>query len=99
MPYIKEEIREKFYNEITHLSDKLIDNSEDKDRLCGNLNYCFSVIMDKILENEKNYSMINCLIGSLECCKLELYRRIASPYEDVKIVENGDVYLKGECNA
>lgn len=32
------------------------------------------------------------IIGALECCKLELYRRIAAPYEDIKIGENGDVY-------
>ena len=32
------------------------------------------------------------LIGVLECAKLELYRRVAAPYEDDKIDENGDVY-------
>jgi len=31
-------------------------------------------------------------IGALECAKLELYRRVAAPYEDTKIAENGDVY-------
>jgi hypothetical protein len=29
----------------------------------------------------------------LECCKLELYRKIAAPYEDIKIQENGDVLI------
>ena len=28
----------------------------------------------------------------LECAKLELYRRVAAPYEDEKIDQNGDVY-------
>jgi hypothetical protein len=32
------------------------------------------------------------VVGVLECAKLEIYRRIAAPYEDKKIVENGDVY-------
>ena len=35
-------------------------------------------------------------MGALECAKLELYRRVAAPYEDVKIMENGDVYTKAE---
>lgn len=30
--------------------------------------------------------------GALECAKLELYIRIARPYEDAKIHDNGDVY-------
>ncbi len=38
------------------------------------------------------YSKINSLIGVLECAKLELYRRVAAPYENDKIDENGDVY-------
>lgn len=31
------------------------------------------------------------MVGVLECAKLEAYRRIASPHEDKKIDENGDV--------
>ena len=30
------------------------------------------------------------VIADLECAKLEFYRRIIGPYEDVKIKENGD---------
>ena len=32
------------------------------------------------------------MVGVLECAKLELYRRMAAPYEDEKIEDNGDVY-------
>ena len=32
------------------------------------------------------------VLGVLECVKLELYRRVAAPYEDKKCQENGDVY-------
>lgn len=32
------------------------------------------------------------VIAALECTKLELYRRSLAPYEDGKILENGDVY-------
>ncbi|MHA2069827.1 MAG: DUF6899 family protein [Candidatus Thorarchaeota archaeon] len=31
------------------------------------------------------------VIGVLICTALEFYRRVAAPYEDVKIQENGDV--------
>jgi hypothetical protein len=40
----------------------------------------------------KNYKHINEIIGVLECAKQEFYRRVAAPYEDTKIQENGDVY-------
>lgn len=32
------------------------------------------------------------VLGALECCKLEFYRRVAVPYEDRKITLNGDCY-------
>jgi hypothetical protein len=38
------------------------------------------------------YANVNEMIGALECCKLELYRILIAPYEDVKIDENGGVY-------
>jgi hypothetical protein len=38
------------------------------------------------------YANLNEMIGALECCKLELYRILTAPYEDVKIEENGGVY-------
>ena len=39
-----------------------------------------------------NYARFNEMIGVLECCKLELYRRVISNYEDKKMRQNGDVY-------
>ena len=32
------------------------------------------------------------IIAALECSKLEYYRRVVEPYENVKIVANGDVF-------
>jgi hypothetical protein len=37
------------------------------------------------------YFHLNKAIGVLECIKLEFYRRVAAPYEDLKIKEAGDV--------
>ena len=39
-----------------------------------------------------NYQCINDIVGALEGAKLEFYRRVAVPYEEKKIKENGDVY-------
>jgi len=38
------------------------------------------------------YSHIAGAIGVLETAKLELYRRVAAPYEDHKLKESGDVF-------
>lgn len=59
----------------------------------GRLNFVITNEIDEYLQTAgKNYTTINAVIGVLECAKLELYRRIAAPYEDKKKEENGDVY-------
>lgn len=59
----------------------------------GELNYeLTSIINGYLLQHGMKYQTINDIIGALEGCKLEFYRRIAAPYEDTKITENGDVY-------
>jgi hypothetical protein len=59
----------------------------------GELNYAITKLIDTYLQQRGvRYEHINTLIGVLECAKLELYRRIAGPYEDKKCQENGDVY-------
>lgn len=59
----------------------------------GELNFKITTVVDQYLVDKgKNYQNINEVIGVLECAKLELYRRIAAPYEDSKCALNGDVY-------
>ena len=90
MPYIKPNSRELFDYLILELAIRL---AHDKDNVAGNFNYSITRMVDIIIkQNGLNYANLNELIGSLECIKLELYRRVASPYEDEKILENGDVY-------
>ena len=38
------------------------------------------------------YQHVNDALGALEGAKLELYRRVAAPYENDKAVQHGDVY-------
>lgn len=60
----------------------------------GELNFAITTLVDTYLQDKGGirYGHLNDVIGALDCAKLELYRRIAAPYEDKKIAENGDVY-------
>lgn len=58
----------------------------------GELNYLITSLVLRYIGPSISYGRINDAIGVLECAKLEMYRRLAAPYEDDKIAENGDVY-------
>ena len=59
----------------------------------GELNYIITQAIEEYLALwDFDYAKLNEVIGVLECAKLELYRRVAAPYEDKKCEENGDVY-------
>ena len=92
MPYIKRNIRAK----LTPFTGPGHTKKFNGDRVenSGELNYLITSIINEYLDQkEVGYSSLNDVIGVLECAKLELYRRIIAPYEDIKIEENGDVYL------
>jgi hypothetical protein len=60
----------------------------------GELNYLVTRLCDAFLmETGLSYKNINQAIGALESAKLELYARIARPYEEKKCRENGEVYI------
>lgn len=62
----------------------------------GELNYVITEYLLRYLDkHEERYQTINDIIGVLECAKQEFYRRIAAPYEEMKIRSNGDVYSQG----
>jgi len=88
MPYV---------NEITRQRTQPIVNAirkyfEGTAKEPGDLNYIITQATLEFLGEHPCYASINAVIGALECAKLELYRRMAAPYEDKKIDENGDVY-------
>lgn len=60
----------------------------------GELNYAITRLVDAYLvaRGGVRYAHVNEVVGALECAKLELYRRVAAPYEDGKRDEAGDVY-------
>jgi hypothetical protein len=59
----------------------------------GELNYALSQEIKSYLTRKgQSYGTFNDVVGVLECLKLEIYRRLVAPYEDTKIIENGDVF-------
>ncbi len=58
----------------------------------GELNYAITCLVRDYLGDKLSYQKINDAIGALGCAQMEVYRRIAAPYEDKKIQENGDVF-------
>lgn len=84
MPYIKKNERSDYA--VFGLEDMSPEN-------CGHLNYVFTKIIQSYLAHKgESYQTYNDIVGALDCCKMELYRRKIVPYEDKKIKENGDCY-------
>lgn len=81
MPYI----RNKWYR--WNLED-----SNTHPKTVGELNYMLTTIIKQYHQSVGGYQAVNDVLGALEGAKLEFYRRVAAPYEDIKIKENGDVY-------
>lgn len=81
MPYITKEQR----------TD--IDNFTSPDT-AGQLNYLITTnILEYLNTKGLSYQTINDIVGALESSKAEFQRRIVAPYEDAKIIENGDLEL------
>ena len=84
MPYIKQADRKE-------LENYTCDGRAPK--TAGELNYTITKLVIEYMTNKGlSYQTINDIVGALEGAKLEFYRRVAAPYEDTKIAENGDVY-------
>lgn len=84
MPYITKQRR-----------DELGDNriAYETAETSGELNYQITQVILQYLDDKgKSYSTINDILGALEGAKLEFYRRVVAPYENLKNMENGDVY-------
>jgi len=87
MPYIKQERRERIDLLISKLSSELI----GMNWTAGDLNYVIFRLMVFLFHWKPGYQTVNDFRGALACTWDEFYRRVAAPYEDKKILENGDV--------
>ncbi len=95
MPYITQTKRNALDESIDALRRELVnlELDDDTNNMEGNLNYSITRLLMMIYGDKDNtrYADINSAIGMLECCKLELYREVAAPYETQKKFENGEV--------
>ena len=84
MPYIKQGARERIEPQLKPLEQTELD--------AGELNYVvFRLGLAYLKRAGLKYLNLATLIGTLVCCVFELYRRVATPYEEEKIKQNGDV--------
>jgi hypothetical protein len=84
MPYVSESDREVLDPFVEELSAR-IGGVRD-------LNYVITrLVMRRLLVQGVNYEDINASLGVLVVSMLEIYRRVGTAYEDLKIFQNGDV--------
>lgn len=89
MPYILKEKRAVLDPAVLKLAEAFR-KLDDDGNFAGNLNYVITRLFSALYPNP-NYQRFNDIVGALECCKLELYRKKTAPYEDIKEQENGPV--------
>jgi hypothetical protein len=86
MPYIKKDRRDE------------IDNGGLPPQNAGELNYAITRLLNNYIRcktcvcKQVTYTIVNDILGALAGASREFYRRVAVPYEEKKIEENGDVY-------
>lgn len=94
MPYIKPEKRTELASILVQMKKIMpaVSTPGDLNYLITELCLAYTAANKNPQSYSPNYALINEVIGALECAKLEFYRRLAAPYEDKKVLENGDVY-------
>ncbi len=84
MPYIKDENKRIFDESINVLSNIVIHK--------GDLNYVICELVGQLILNTKiSYTQISEWIDAVDGAENELRRRLLYPYENIKVIENGDV--------
>jgi len=84
MPYIDQALRPE--------KDAIVGAHEIEKWSAGELNYFLTRVLLKWMGTVSYMALVEAL-GTLVCVGLELYRRVATPYEDRKRDVNGEVYL------
>lgn len=86
MPYVDKEARAR------------LSNADNRARTPGELNYAITELVINYIElRPLNYATFNEVMGAMAAAQAEFYRRVITPYEDVKKKENGDVYPDWLC--
>jgi len=87
MPYITQEDRPQYDKVLGELIGLL--KEKPPESVDGHLNYVVTRVIKEVYP--LRYYHVNKAMGVLECIQHEFYRRVAAPYEDTKIEQNGDV--------
>jgi hypothetical protein len=90
MPYIKQEDRGQYDATVNSIVHSLA--LQNRDDIGGHINYIISSLASKLVSTlGERYATYEKIVGSLECAKLELYRKKIAPYEEQAIKKNGDL--------
>jgi hypothetical protein len=105
MPYVTQAQRKVVDPAIDALAAEILKAAEGEGmaaagpaKVDGIVNYAFTRLMQKtLLAHDRTYASLERAIGVFECAKLEMYRRMVAPYENIKARQNGDVfdYIEG----
>ena len=88
MPYIPKTDRDKFRMVLDAVNVAIEKHGISN----GELNYLMTrLALAYIYQHGTSYNTLSDVIKAFECAKLEFYRRHVVPYEDKKIIQNGDV--------
>jgi len=92
MPYIEQHLREHVDPHVHNLADTIGNVTKTETEVAGVLNYSITTLINKLYPQIR-YWKLALIIGILITIILEFYRRRGVPYEEEKIVENGDVFF------
>ncbi len=99
MPYVKPEYRDALDPAIRSLAKAITDVARqlpDETGYAGLLNYACTSVAIQVIEGrfgKIRYGTIATVTGVFKNVADEFYRRVAAPYEDRQIADNGDVPL------
>jgi hypothetical protein len=102
MPYVKPQLRTALDPAIGDLARAIVDAARDlpdETGYAGLLNYACTSVAIQVVEGrfgKIRYGTIATVTGVFKNVADEFYRRVAAPYEDRQIAENGDVPLYEE---
>lgn len=92
MPYILPEQRIIVDPLIEELAEKILSIGSVPGLYAGVLNYtCTRLILELTKDKKFSYGHLALITGVLDNIKTEFYRRKGVPYEDTKILDNGDL--------
>jgi hypothetical protein len=91
MPYIPQEDRYRYDKLIDDIVDEL-EEIDDTQLVKGHHNYIMYTLALKLADRLGiRYATLQDIIGTFDCCKMEFYRKVVAPYEELAIEKNGDV--------